>query len=268
HHLTPGQALQAALHTHPIPPTELDLTPAQLAVLNSRRPDTPGWKDATDRATAIAQKTLHPTPHTPTTPPNPATPATPLTTAIATAATEAVPRLTNVPRSDPLFSSTVARIAKTHWNNELGDQRDFINAVKDRVKSALPIRTSDSLAKYAAELSTEDQRAFRAEVDNIRMQKIIWANVKYNHQGCNAEGTWGTSAGGSGRTYEMSAVNAAVFAQLRAWWLSYPHHTIEPSLTSGLSLAAQRTGKELSPKLNYHLLIRTDSENRIVNRWQ
>ncbi|MFD9053499.1 hypothetical protein, partial [Streptomyces zaomyceticus] len=74
HHLTPGQALQAALHTKPIPLTELALTPAQLAVLNSRRPDTPGWKDVTDRATAIAQQTLHPTPDTPTTPAVPPTP--------------------------------------------------------------------------------------------------------------------------------------------------------------------------------------------------
>ncbi|MFD9053323.1 hypothetical protein [Streptomyces zaomyceticus] len=287
HHLTPGQALQAALHTHPIPPTELDLTPAQLALLNSRRPDTPGWKKATADAVVLAQEAFRtvqevidpessldiptsldaPIPHS-SAPDAPKQQDVPTAAALAAVVTEATVRLRGLSMRHWFFKKTLAQIVDARWSEELGDKPRFIQQVMDTLRPILTMQSSDSLISYVKGLSPEDEKAFRAEVENIRLQKRLWGNVRPTHAGCNDNGTWGTSAGGAGGHYEESVVNAIVFARLKAWWLSHTNHTIEPSLTSGLSLIAQRSSKGLSPKLNYHLLIRIDSENRIVNRWE
>ncbi|MFD9053579.1 hypothetical protein [Streptomyces zaomyceticus] len=281
-HLSSVQKVQAELRPTGIAAYELRLSPAQWAVLHGHRPLTPRWKDTTAHAALIAQEALRALrtpqnrPDTQNEPPAPETlappdttdaPGSPVTAALAAVLAEASLQLTGLARRSWRYKKALNQIIDNHWNHDFGARTDFVQQAKEALRVHLPAPSGDLLAVYASGLSEEDEKAFRAEVANIRLQKRLWANVTPAHPGCNEKGTWGTSAGGAGRAYSMSVVNGPVYAQLKSWWLSNSSHYIRSSVTSGISFVTERNKPEFSPTFNYHLLTRTDVENRIVNRW-
>jgi hypothetical protein len=94
------------------------------------------------------------------------------------------------------------------------------------------------------------------EKDRVNAQLQAWQTIANNAQGCNINGTWGTSAGGAGANFAATHLTERVWAKLRKWWRSKGGAYITPSETTTWSLKMYRDNAgNLSPTFNYHAYV-------------
>jgi len=97
--------------------------------------------------------------------------------------------------------------------------------------------------------------AIATEQGRVNTQLGVWATVANNAPGVNANGTWGTSAGGAGGGFAITTVSADVWKGLRKWWIAKANAIVTPSETSTWSLKMDRAvpNPALSARFNYHI---------------
>jgi hypothetical protein len=77
-----------------------------------------------------------------------------------------------------------------------------------------------------------------------------------NPPGMNADGTWGTSAGGAVGNFAPTTVTERVWRRLRKWWLAKAGAWVAPGLTTDWSLKRDQdttNNPARSPRINYHI---------------
>jgi hypothetical protein len=104
-------------------------------------------------------------------------------------------------------------------------------------------------------LSGDEQAALVNEKASINQQLQAWAGIAVDGPGTNANGTWGTSAGGTGAAFAITTVSQAVWKELRKWWSGKASAFVTASDTSDYSLKMDRAQPDpgLSPRFNYHI---------------
>ncbi|WP_435769872.1 hypothetical protein [Nocardioides sp. SYSU DS0651] len=110
-------------------------------------------------------------------------------------------------------------------------------------------------APVVSALSGADQAALRAEQEAVQKQLGLWRTKRYDGQGCNANGTWGTCATGS-VTFNPSNLNQRVWVELQRWWRNKENTYVTRSDTTSWSLKKYRPlaeDKALSQTFNYHV---------------
>ncbi|MFD0205800.1 MULTISPECIES: hypothetical protein [Saccharothrix] len=138
-----------------------------------------------------------------------------------------------------------ARLAK--W--VVADQ--FRTDIRNRYKAKYKLR-----AAKVSPLTEQEQHALQVEQHNITVQLNAWDGKRDDAQGCNDIGTWGTSAGGAGAGFAVSAVSRNVWNELAVWWRGKQNTCITPSDTSNWSLKKSRVVNDnRSPRFNYHINI-------------
>jgi hypothetical protein len=104
-----------------------------------------------------------------------------------------------------------------------------------------------------------DQQKLRLATEQaaVNTQLAAWRIVQWQPgqqvAGCNANGTWGTSAGGAGAGFAISTVSRPVWAKLEKWWLRKAGAFITASDTSTWSLKMETEEDGRSPLMNYHI---------------
>ena len=107
-------------------------------------------------------------------------------------------------------------------------------------------------------LSGPDQAALQAEKVAVEAQLTAWANKQWNAPGCNANGTWGTSAGGAGAGFAATHLKPSVWAELKTWWRGKQNTYVMASDTTTYSLKKFRVlgqGDDRSRTFNYHIWV-------------
>ncbi|PSL51965.1 hypothetical protein B0I31_11641 [Saccharothrix carnea] len=138
-----------------------------------------------------------------------------------------------------------ARLAK--WVG--ADQ--FRTDIRNRYKAKYKLK-----AAKVSPLNPLEQQALQAEQHNITVQLNAWDGKRDDAPGCNDIGTWGTSAGGAGGGFAVSAVSRNVWNELVVWWRNKQNTYITPSDTSSRSLKKTRVVDDgRSPTINYHINI-------------
>jgi hypothetical protein len=140
----------------------------------------------------------------------------------------------------------------------------FVNAFYiDQAASKLVAAAKQPLKQWQQNakntLSPDHLAMFNKERAMIEQRLEQWATKQKDGQGTNAEGTYGTSFGGSGSGFAHNPLPQAVYDALLVWWATVPGPTwTSDSLTTDHSLKKQRVtphDKNLSPRFNYHIVI-------------
>ena len=163
------------------------------------------------------------------------------------------PRRKIFKRDDALITAQV----NAHYLPAHGGREEFERRVRTEIAPLPP----DPLAKYKRGLNESDQADFMREVASIQAQLNAWKNVRRVNgswstvPGCNADGTWGTSAGGVGGAYSESRASTRAGEKIREWWMEEKGGYLGDSRTSLVSLKKDLAsqGGERSPKFNYHI---------------
>jgi len=95
--------------------------------------------------------------------------------------------------------------------------------------------------------------AFDGETEAVNKQLDLWKKKPYNADGCNQNGTWGTSQTGAGAAFAVSQVHARISAELKKWWQGKEAIYVTPSDTSNCSLKKHHDTQDLSPTFNHHV---------------
>jgi hypothetical protein len=152
------------------------------------------------------------------------------------------------------------------------EEQDYIELVHRRYGAHISFVTKAAFAEDvfkqvrssqhvppAPGLSANDQIQLNEEKEAINAQLLLWRVVAVNGPGTNANGTWGTSFGGSGPGFQIRRVSDAVWRKLRGWWIRKRNAYVTDSDTSDWALKMWRDPDQyqgLSPVMNYHVNIR------------
>lgn len=107
-------------------------------------------------------------------------------------------------------------------------------------------------------LTQQEQQALQSEKDRVNAQLAIWDApgnpLRADAQGCNINGTWGTSAGGAAANFNATHLSDRVWARLKKWWQAKAGAYVTPSDTTTYSLKMYRNVADtISATFNYHI---------------
>lgn len=107
----------------------------------------------------------------------------------------------------------------------------------------------------AVGLTVQQQQQLDAEQQGVNTQLAVWNDLARNAPGCNDEGTWGTSRGGSGPGFAATRLQPVVWRKLRRWWVrkQRAYVTLSDTTTWSLKMWRDVDGTNLSPTFNYHV---------------
>jgi hypothetical protein len=108
----------------------------------------------------------------------------------------------------------------------------------------------------AQQLSAAESASLQAEKQAVTTQLAVWATVSATAHGVNANGTWGTSKDGATNDVDFRSLpklNAAVWRELRRWWIAKDHSYVTPSETTDFSLKRGSRPRHRHPELALQL---------------
>jgi hypothetical protein len=160
---------------------------------------------------------------------------------------------TEYPQTNELFMNIWTERSKQVALDARSAKWANVNTFRGDIRTEYKARYKLGIAPVST-LSVQQQQELAAEKTNITTQLNAWANKRWDAQGCNENGTWGTSAGGSGNTFQVSTVSPKVWTEVSAWWRAKENAYITPSDTSRWSLKKYRiVNDDRSSTINYHI---------------